>query len=680
MRKALAELPDDQRTVLALRYGLTDEGEPRTIEQVVRAARHVAQQGAPARGRRARRGWRARARSPRCRSRSRALAPVSGSGTRLLPCSAPERRARTRAAAVPSSSWRTDGLPATSPTMSPPAEMKNVCGRAVAPYRVCDLAARVGDRRIGEVVLADHRAGRAGGLVRRSRRRTARRAAPIASTSPRPGAYRRGRARTGRTRGEARPGSRAAPRDRASPSRRRARTAPGAAAGACPRGSAQRRSPERARAGAGRGSADRLTLRLGARRLSASLPSPPAGRGEPGVIGRSGAFGSFAGVESSPSEVRPEIATTSITMPARTASPPSRYVFRLDMRSCERGRMSLAHPLVDSSNLTRPDHTCCVTISAVGAGVLTGRGLGCGRTLAFPRRCSRVGLRIRGDRSSNADLPVGDQHLRCRPGRLRAAGRRRRLRATCMPSGRAPTGPFFRIQYSTRTPNGDWSAPVNISDPGQTASQPQLDVDPSGNLLVVWTRSDGTNLRIQATFKPFGGSFTAPVTISDPGFDASRAAGRLRQHRARRSPSGSASTARSSACRPAPAPPASGRHVPERGDALRARPGRVQRRRSTPARTSTRTASSSGRARTAPSCGCSPPAAGTWSDSRGRREPAPMRSPLVPAYNPCSGAPNRTHGPPLAFPSCNPPVAVFRALTVGTPDAERLRRRTPCRR
>jgi RNA polymerase primary sigma factor len=35
VRTALAELPDDQRTVLELRYGLTDEGEPSTIEQVV---------------------------------------------------------------------------------------------------------------------------------------------------------------------------------------------------------------------------------------------------------------------------------------------------------------------------------------------------------------------------------------------------------------------------------------------------------------------------------------------------------------------------------------------------------------------------------------------------------------------------------------------------------------------
>ena len=46
---------------------------------------------------------------------------------------------------------------------------------------------------------------------------------------------------------------------------------------------------------------------------------------------------------------------------------------------------------------------------------------------------------------------------------------------------------------------------------------------------------------------------------------------------------------------------------------------------------------------------------------------SPLRVSLVPAYEPCT-APNRTHGPPLAFPSCNPPAATS-GLTVGTPDA-----------
>jgi hypothetical protein len=47
---------------------------------------------------------------------------------------------------------------------------------------------------------------------------------------------------------------------------------------------------------------------------------------------------------------------------------------------------------------------------------------------------------------------------------------------------------------------------------------------------------------------------------------------------------------------------------------------------------------------------------------------SPLRAALVPAYNACT-APNRTHGTPLAFPSCNPPVQTSTSLTIGSPDA-----------
>jgi hypothetical protein len=47
---------------------------------------------------------------------------------------------------------------------------------------------------------------------------------------------------------------------------------------------------------------------------------------------------------------------------------------------------------------------------------------------------------------------------------------------------------------------------------------------------------------------------------------------------------------------------------------------------------------------------------------------SPMRMPLVPAYAACA-APNRAHGPPLAFASCNPPAQTSAQATVGTPDA-----------
>jgi ABC-type phosphate transport system substrate-binding protein len=46
----------------------------------------------------------------------------------------------------------------------------------------------------------------------------------------------------------------------------------------------------------------------------------------------------------------------------------------------------------------------------------------------------------------------------------------------------------------------------------------------------------------------------------------------------------------------------------------------------------------------------------------------PLRVSLVPAYNQCTAS-NRTHGAPLAFPSCNPPVQSSGQLTVGSPDS-----------
>ena len=81
--------------------------------------------------------------------------------------------------------------------------------------------------------------------------------------------------------------------------------------------------------------------------------------------------------------------------------------------------------------------------------------------------------------------------------------------------------------------------------------------------------------------------------------------------------------------------------------------------------------------------GAYPGAAGTgrsarsrcWSPPSSPRPPTrvpkgatPLRLSMVPAYNACA-TPNRTHGTPLAFPSCNPPVQSSTSLTVGSPDA-----------
>jgi hypothetical protein len=47
---------------------------------------------------------------------------------------------------------------------------------------------------------------------------------------------------------------------------------------------------------------------------------------------------------------------------------------------------------------------------------------------------------------------------------------------------------------------------------------------------------------------------------------------------------------------------------------------------------------------------------------------SPVQVALVPAYNQCTAA-NRTHGPPLDYPACNPPAQSSSSITVGTPDA-----------
>jgi hypothetical protein len=229
-------------------------------------------------------------------------------------------------------------------------------------------------------------------------------------------------------------------------------------------------------------------------------------------------------------------------------------------------------------------------------------------------------------------------------------------------------GTHFRIQYATRTPNGAWSTPINLSDAGQGASQPQIDVDPSGNLLVVWSRSDGVNLRIQATFKPTSGSWSTPANISDPGFDAnepqidfdsagkaiavwSRFDGSNLRVQASIRTAGTGGTflpevtlseggqhAFDAQIDSGPNVDANAVVVWTRSDGVNLRVQSARRR-----------------------------------DVSGYPRPksaSQVRFSLAPAYNQCNpGLANRTHGPSLAHPSCAPPVRSSAVLTVGTPDA-----------
>lgn len=234
-------------------------------------------------------------------------------------------------------------------------------------------------------------------------------------------------------------------------------------------------------------------------------------------------------------------------------------------------------------------------------------------------------------------------------------------------------GTNFRIESASRTPTGAWSSPQVISDPGQSASSPQISLDPSGNAVAVWTRSDGTNLRIQAAYRPAGAAstFQTPATtVSASGTDASAPAvsmdntgdalvawqrydspppaGNLRIQASIRSPGAGGSFATATTLSAGgmdgfEPQVAAGPNVDNDGVVVWTRSDGTNLR-----------VQSSRR-----------------KDVTGFPRPkgaTPTRIALVPAYNQCT-APNRTHGPALAFPSCAPPVMKSSVLTMGSPDS-----------
>jgi hypothetical protein len=65
-----------------------------------------------------------------------------------------------------------------------------------------------------------------------------------------------------------------------------------------------------------------------------------------------------------------------------------------------------------------------------------------------------------------------------------------------------------------------FSEPVTISAPGQHAVAPHVAVDAEGDALAVWLRSDGEHFRVQLAASPSGQGFGPPAVLSAPGRDA----------------------------------------------------------------------------------------------------------------------------------------------------------------
>ncbi|HET9592766.1 MAG TPA: hypothetical protein VFP17_07610 [Solirubrobacterales bacterium] len=72
-----------------------------------------------------------------------------------------------------------------------------------------------------------------------------------------------------------------------------------------------------------------------------------------------------------------------------------------------------------------------------------------------------------------------------------------------------------RIQSASRPAGGSWSAPVYISQSGHRHVQlPQIAVSPQGEATAIWQRSNGSYLVVQGATQPFGGNWSKPSDIT----------------------------------------------------------------------------------------------------------------------------------------------------------------------
>jgi hypothetical protein len=78
-------------------------------------------------------------------------------------------------------------------------------------------------------------------------------------------------------------------------------------------------------------------------------------------------------------------------------------------------------------------------------------------------------------------------------------------------------GSDFRIEFSNRSPGGTFADAQTVSGAGASATLDHVAADGAGNFVAVWRRNDGTFERIEYADKPAGGpgmSFTEPKRIT----------------------------------------------------------------------------------------------------------------------------------------------------------------------
>lgn len=78
-------------------------------------------------------------------------------------------------------------------------------------------------------------------------------------------------------------------------------------------------------------------------------------------------------------------------------------------------------------------------------------------------------------------------------------------------------GSHYVVESAYRPEGGEWEAPTLVSQPGEEGGNPHVALDANGDALVVWRGSEGGGDFVRASYRPQGGSWSAPVNVSTPG-------------------------------------------------------------------------------------------------------------------------------------------------------------------
>jgi RTX calcium-binding nonapeptide repeat (4 copies) len=73
------------------------------------------------------------------------------------------------------------------------------------------------------------------------------------------------------------------------------------------------------------------------------------------------------------------------------------------------------------------------------------------------------------------------------------------------------------IRAAVRLPGGSWTTAQRISGAFAAAESPEVAMDRLGNAVAVWHRSSGQDSVVQAAIRPAGGAWSAPQNLSAPG-------------------------------------------------------------------------------------------------------------------------------------------------------------------